>query len=39
MEFPKSEAAAREHIARIRGEKGLETPNSNTSDLQAALVM
>ncbi|KAH8820670.1 hypothetical protein F5884DRAFT_745017 [Xylogone sp. PMI_703] len=38
--IPQTAAEARKHIAKIRAEKGLESPSSNnTADLQAALVV
>jgi hypothetical protein len=39
LDIPRSEAEAREHIAQIRTAKGLDGPESNTSDLEAALIM
>jgi hypothetical protein len=39
MDIPSSEADAREHIAQIRKSKGLDGPESNTSDLESALIM
>ena len=36
---PKSEAEARAHIAHVRKEKRLDEPDSNTSDLENALIM
>jgi hypothetical protein len=38
MEIPQTREAAQEHIAKIRTEKGLEGPECNSSDLEAALV-
>ncbi|KAF2396452.1 hypothetical protein EJ06DRAFT_240603 [Trichodelitschia bisporula] len=37
--IPQAEAEARKHIAKIRAEKGLDGTDSNTADLQAALVV
>jgi hypothetical protein len=37
--IPKTEADARKHIAKIRAEKGLDGTDSNTADLQAALMV
>ena len=39
MEIPQTREDAQEHIAKIRTEKGLDGPNCNSSDLEAALVM
>jgi hypothetical protein len=39
MDIPPSELEARKHIAHIRTTKGLDGPESNTSDLEAALIM
>jgi hypothetical protein len=39
MDIPESVDAAKEHIARIRLEKGLDAPSNNASDLEAALIM
>ncbi|CZR62635.1 uncharacterized protein PAC_12532 [Phialocephala subalpina] len=38
-DIPKSEAEARAHIAHIRKEKRLDGPDSNTSDLENALII
>lgn len=35
--IPQTKAEAQEHIARIREERGLDRPNKNTEDLEAAL--
>ena len=37
--IPRSETEAEDHIAEIRAEKGLHGTDSNTADLQAALVV
>jgi hypothetical protein len=37
--IPQTEGEARNHIAKIRKEKGLQDTDNNTSDLQNALVM
>jgi hypothetical protein len=37
--IPQTEIEARDHIAQIREEKNLHGTNSNTEDLQAALVV
>jgi hypothetical protein len=37
--IPATEAAARLHISNIRAEKGLDGPESNSADLQAALIV
>jgi hypothetical protein len=37
--IPQTEDEARGHIAKIRAEKGLHGTDSNTADLQAALVV
>lgn len=39
MDFPDTTEAAREHIAKIRAEKGLDGPSNNIADLEAALDM
>jgi len=39
MDIPSTEAVAREHIAQVRRSKGLDGPESNTADLEAALIM
>jgi len=39
MDIPKSELEAREHIEQIRKSKGLDGPEDNTRDLEAALIM
>jgi hypothetical protein len=39
MDIPSNEAEAREHIAQIRKAKGLDGPENNTSDLEAALTI
>jgi hypothetical protein len=39
MDIPSTETNAEEHIARIRKSKGLDGPESNTSDLEEALKM
>jgi hypothetical protein len=37
--IPRTEVEAQEHIAMIREEKGLHGTDSNTADLQAALIV
>lgn len=37
--IPQTEPEAQKHIAKIRAEKGLHGTDSNTADLQAALVV
>ena len=37
--IPRSETEAENHIAEIRAEKGLHGTDSNTADLQAALIV
>jgi hypothetical protein len=39
MSLPQSTEEARTHIEQIRVEKGLDGPQSNTEDLEAALTM
>lgn len=39
MDYPKDILDAQTHIASIRRGKGLDGPNTNTSDLESALVM
>jgi hypothetical protein len=39
MDYPKDLVDAQKHIASIRRGKGLDGPNTNTSDLESALVM
>jgi hypothetical protein len=39
MDIPASETVAQEHIAQIRKSKGLDGPETNTSDLENALIM
>ncbi|PVH69973.1 hypothetical protein DL98DRAFT_661395 [Cadophora sp. DSE1049] len=39
MDIPQSELEVREHIAQIRKSKGLDGPEGNTLDLEAALIL
>lgn len=39
MDIPVSELEARKHIGLIRTTKGLDGPETNTDDLEAALIM
>jgi len=39
MDIPKSKLEAEEHIAQIRKSKGLDGPEDNISDLEAALIL
>jgi len=39
MDIPTSLDAAQQHVAKIRREKGIDIPNNNASDLEAALIM
>lgn len=39
MDIPQTEQEARAHIAQIRHAKGLDSPETNTTDLENALVM